>query len=112
MNKELLLKTKYITEEDYFACTGFKLKEELTKSDDPVNDGQRLLKEVEDFVIAYLTENYDFNEEMINDDNIYTFTRVLAMQAQEMIANGYKYKLRDEVKPLLRHIGFMNYRSC
>lgn len=111
MNKESLITPKYITEEEYFYLTGFTLKEELSKSDDPSKDGLRQLKECEDFVLAYLTDNYDFNESMINDNNIDTFKRVLAMQTQEMISKGYSYKLRDEVKPLLRRIAFMNLRS-
>ena len=106
------LKT-YLTPEEYRYVKGISLDDELRgSSDEEYGDAERFIFRVERKVINYLTFNYAFKEEMLEEDNsLYKFKLGICDQIEEELANGSKALICEEAKNNFRLGGLMNWRA-
>lgn len=106
------LKT-YLTPEEYRYVKGISLDDELRgSSDEEYGDAERFIFRVERKVINYLIINYDFGENLLEEENALTqFKLGICEQIEEELANGNKSPITQSAKDFFKVGGLMNWRA-
>ena len=119
----------FVSPDDFMNVTGINLKLELVESDDPANDAERFLRDVEEECLNYLEANFDFNRSSLFADTnglneackksvetrIFKFQMGVIEQAKYKIRSGEEESenspcpICEKAKLHFRVGGMMNY---
>lgn len=103
----------YITNQDYIDFTGVNLEFELYDGDNVNGKVDRFINRVENWCINYLSDNYDFDESMIESTPFMDkFKKGLMCQMSYILNNGWNIsELDPEAYMYFRRCGFCNLRK-